>query len=127
MSSAVADLVLVRSMRLSSFLAATVMLLLSSCDEVTNNYATADDARADSLFDRGWLPDILPPSAYDIRVTADLDVNRSEGEFSFDPADFPSFAVQFQSFYQPFEYSVGGYTWIFYCDAAAGHCYYSMR
>src|SRR5438874_9525195 len=120
-------IVFVRPMRVSSLLAAAVTLFLSSCDEVTSRYATPEDARADGLFDRGWLPDILPVSTYNIRVTADLDVNRSEGEFSFDPEDFPSFAAQFQSFYEPFEYSVGGYTWILYCDAVAGHCYYSMQ
>jgi hypothetical protein len=127
LSVAVAHLVLVRSMRCSSLFVAIIMLWLSSCDNITSRYATPDDARIDGLFDRGWLPDILPASSYDIRATTDLDLNRSEGEFSFDPADFPSFASQFQSLYQPFEYSAGGYTWVFYCDLAGGHCYYSMR
>jgi hypothetical protein len=104
-----------------------VILALGSCDDVTSKYSTLEDARSAELFNRGWLPDILPASAYDIRVTNDLDVNASEGEFSFDPADFPSFAAQFQSFYQPFVYSAGECTWTFFCDSASGHCYYSMR
>jgi hypothetical protein len=114
-------------MRCLPFLAAVVMLWLSGCDDVTSRYATLDDARSDGLYEGGWLPDILPSSAYDIRVTNDLDVNTSEGEFWFDPADFPSFAAQFQSFYPPFEYSADGHTWVFFCDSANGPCYYSMR
>ena len=31
---------------------------------------------------------------HDIRATSDLDVNRSEGEFSFDPAQFAGFVAQ---------------------------------
>ena len=127
LSPAVAGLILVRPMRCMLLLVAGAALLLNGCDEVTSRYALLDDARNDALFDRGWLPDILPPSTHNIRVTNDLDANRSEGEFTFDPADFTAFAAQFESFYQPFEYSMGGYTWVFYCDTASGHCYYSMR
>ncbi len=68
-------------MRSAPLLAAAAILALSSCEKVTKRYATLDDARRDRLFERGWLPDILPPSARDIRVTSDLDVNSSEGEF----------------------------------------------
>ena len=104
-----------------------MILALGGCDDVTNKYSTLEDARDAELFHRGWLPDILPVSAYDIRVTNDLDANTSEGEFSFEPADFPSFAARFESFNQPFVYSEDGYTWTFFCDLATGHCYYSMR
>ena len=124
---AVADLFHVRLMRCFWVVLAVAVATLSSCDDVTSRYPTLDDARNDQLFERGWLPDILPPSAHDIRVTNDLDGNRSEGEFSFDPADFLSFVAQFESLYPPFEYSAGGYTWVFFCDSMSGHCYYSMR
>ncbi|HEY4284275.1 MAG TPA: hypothetical protein VGM62_14520, partial [Chthoniobacterales bacterium] len=35
--------------------------------------------------------------------------NSAEGEFSFNPADFPIFAARLESFYQPFNYDVDGY------------------
>jgi hypothetical protein len=124
---AVAELRLVRSMRRATLFAAATILALSSCNKVTKRYATLDDARRDRLFERGWLPDILPSSAHDIRVTSDLDVNRSEGEFSFDPAQFTSFVAQLRPAGDSFEYSAARSTWTFSCDSAHGHCGFSMR
>jgi hypothetical protein len=118
--------VLVRPMRWSPPIVAALVMWLGGCDNVTNTYSTPADARNDGLFDDGWLPDILPFSAYDIRVTFDPDKDRVEGEFSFNPVDFPRFAAQFESFYQPFEYSADGRTWVFFCDSL-GHCYFSVR
>ena len=67
-------------------------LSLSGCsDVVTRTYATLDDARRDRLFERGWLPDILPPSAREIRVSSNVDVNTAKGEFSLDPEHFAVF------------------------------------
>ena len=60
-------------------------------DIVTSEYATLEAARADHLFGRGWLPDILPLSAYDIRTSNNLDIDTSEGEFSFDPSEYKVF------------------------------------
>ena len=62
-------------------------LALLPSDVVTSRYATLTEARADHLFERGWLPDILPSSATDIRTSNNLDLNVSEGEFSFAQAD----------------------------------------
>src|SRR5688500_8592456 len=64
-----------------------VALLLLPTDVVDNRYSSLADARADHLFERGWLPDILPASAHDIRTTNNLDLNLSEGEFSFKPVE----------------------------------------
>jgi hypothetical protein len=115
-------------MRCSPIILAAALLSVSSCDVVTTRYATLDDARRDRLFERGWLPDILPASARDIHVSSDLDVNRSQGEFSFDPADFASFTSRLRAKEdKTFEYSAGGSTWVFLCDSRRGHCRYSMR
>src|ERR1044071_6613866 len=108
---------LVSLMRYVWILSVAAMLLLSGCDDVTSSYDTVADARYDCLFERGWLPDILPRSTHNIRVTSNVDVNSADGEFSFDPADFPSFAAEFDSLYPPFNYRAGGYTWTFFCDA----------
>lgn len=65
----------------------TVVLILSTLlifgcsDEVTTQYATYTDAQKDSLFERGWLPDILPESTKHIMVVNDLDTNSSQGSF----------------------------------------------
>ena len=115
------------SMRSAPLLAAAAILALSSCEKVTERYATLDDARRDRLFERGWLPDILPPSARDIRVTSDLDVNSSEGEFSFDPMHFAAFVAQLRPVGDSFQYSAARSTWTFSCDSARGYCRFSMR
>ncbi|NVN80959.1 MULTISPECIES: hypothetical protein [unclassified Vibrio] len=59
-----------------------ILLLLSGCsDVVSDEYATYELAQQDHLFDRGWLPDILPSSTSQIEVNNDLDINTSEGSF----------------------------------------------
>ena len=104
-------------------------LSLSSCsDVVTRKYATLDDARRDRLFERGWLPDILPPSARQIRVSSNVDVNTADGEFSFDPKDFAVFTARLRPRKDgSFEFSVDRNTWVFSCDSGHTYCHYSMR
>jgi len=107
---------------------AIAALSLFGCDVVTSRYATLNDARRDRLFERGWLPDILPPSTRDIRVSNNVDVNTSEGEFSFDPAEFPAFAAQLQRVgNETFRFSSGQNRWKFSCDTRRGSCRYSLR
>ncbi|MEZ9600431.1 hypothetical protein AB4232_16660 [Vibrio sp. 10N.286.46.A8] len=58
------------------------LLLLSGCsDVVSSEYSTYEKAKEERLFDRGWLPDILPESTLNIKVSNDLDSNTSEGSF----------------------------------------------
>lgn len=121
-------------------------LLLAGCtsDVVTSTYPTLADARADELFGRGWLPDILPPSATDIRTTNNLDLNVSDGEFSFTPSDAPVLFRQLHkgtpnmaryanetAAYARLDYSVWSFqdeqsTWIFFCQGEKGYCKYTM-
>lgn len=76
-----------KSLLLATVLAVTGCDYLS--DTVTRHYNTLEDARADQLFVRGWLPDLLPPSARDINTSNNLDLNTSTGGFSFTPSDGP--------------------------------------
>ncbi|WP_235318649.1 hypothetical protein [Lysobacter sp. A03] len=122
-----------------------VCLVLLGCapTTVTSRYVTLDEAKADRLFERGWLPDILPPSTNTIRTENDLDLNLSEGEFSFVPAEAeplfgklspgaPSAIVlQTVSSYRRRGYSAWSYrdedsTWAFFCQESKGHCEYLM-
>lgn len=115
-------------MRVSPIILAAALLSLGSCDVVTSRYATLDDARKDRLFERGWLPDILPGSARDIRVSSDLDANHAEGEFSFEPADFTVFTARLHARDgKSFDYSKDKHMWVFTCDSDLGHCRFSMR
>jgi hypothetical protein len=64
-----------------------VLGLCGCSDVVIKEYPTRADAITDQLFERGWLPSIIPPSSYEIRVESNLDLNVGEGHFSFDLKD----------------------------------------
>jgi hypothetical protein len=51
-------------------------------DEQESHYADVATARQAGLLDRGWIPDILPPDAVDIREVHDLDTNVTWGCFN---------------------------------------------
>jgi hypothetical protein len=58
------------------------VLLVAGCSETfESRYSDWQKAQKDGAFERGWLPDWLPPSAADIREIHDLDTNA--GAFSF--------------------------------------------
>ena len=126
-----------------------VLLSLLGCEPytVTSRYGTLEEAKADRLFERGWLPEVLPASTTKIRTENDLDVNISEGEFSFNPADADwllkrlSKGAPTTSRFAGWEATVGSYasrgysawsfrdedsTWAFFCKAQDGHCDYIM-
>lgn len=126
-----------------------MLLALCGCEPYTliSRYATLEDARDDRLFERGWLPEVLPASTTGIRTENDLDLNISEGEFSFGPADArllfrnlsrgaPATArlagwQETVSAYGRRGYSAWSFrdensTWAFFCKAQLGHCEYPM-
>ena len=117
---------------------------LTRMDRVTTTYTTRAEAQADRLFDRGWLPSLIPMSATDIRVTNDLDTNLSEGSFSFDPADSKAFtgslspvdrasAVASHPFGRiassvtPYTFSDGDGQWTFFVSSEKGRCDYVLE
>ncbi|MEZ9398234.1 hypothetical protein AB4393_20715 [Vibrio splendidus] len=60
----------------------SALALMSGCsDVVSDEYSTYAQAKEERLFERGWLPDILPKSTVKIEVNNDLDANTSEGSF----------------------------------------------
>jgi hypothetical protein len=122
-------------------------LILMSSDVVESDYASLQEAHADQLFERGWLPDILPPSAHDIRTSNNLDLNTSVGGFYFASADYDQFAshlapyVSMEAPFDRFEQKVQrkrarGFApgvfvdensvWVFMCKAREGYCEYDM-
>jgi hypothetical protein len=113
-------------------------------DVVRDRYATLADARADGLFERGWLPDVLPSSARDIEVNNNLDLNSSWGRFHFSAADGPDFVSRLSPLSDASrelsreieerisegdsvrEVVEAGSVWVFVCDVPEGRCHYSM-
>ena len=135
-------------LRLVPILAILLLAMLTGCSSsVTDHYETLQEAVEDSLFERGWLPNILPPSARRITTSNDLDINSSRGEFYFNTHDLGEFVSRLESYYPlrgaPPDVSSlvrkrqsSGYhaylywgdqkTWLFVCHPEKGHCEYRM-
>ena len=129
------------------FLAIVVVLLASCGDTVSSNYDSLAAARADDIFTRGWLPDILPASTRNIRTDNNLDVNISTGSFEFSAKDsnllYRSLAAgapeasKFANWkstkndyaargFTSWSYQSDGSTWVFFCRASEARCDYFM-
>lgn len=102
-------------------------------DTVTTHYASRAEAEADGLFERGWLPAIIPASSRDITVSNDLDLNVSEGEFFGPPIEMVEFVRHLtggevsKQGHRRYSYADGDGSWTFLVDAKVGHCKYRMR
>ena len=123
-----------------------LLLTLSGCsDVVTHHYPTYNDAVKDNLFGRGWLPDFIPLSSFNITTSNDLDLNTSKGEFSFSSAASDAFlsklhphsgsassyfdagvAANEQQNYAAYEYTKDGYIWVFIINREKGHAIYRL-
>lgn len=68
--------------------------LLLGCAEVTDFYKTYQDAKNDRLFERGWLPDILPETTKNIKTMNSLDLDMSHGHFTIPKEDLKKFINQ---------------------------------
>ena len=132
----------------STTLALVVPFLLGACgDVVSNNYATKAEASADSLFDKGWLPDLVPDSATNIHVENNLDLSISWGSFRFAPRDwalmerganmqlaspapFEGWSNTQSEFiskgYRELQHSEDHTTWVFFCRPSSGTCEHFM-
>ena len=73
------------------WLVVPLFLLLFFDGTVTSKYKNYASAVEDRLFERGWLPTIIPTSSTSIVVVNDLDLNISEGEFSVLSEDLAHF------------------------------------
>ncbi|ELV8631211.1 hypothetical protein QNE64_003857 [Vibrio vulnificus] len=74
-----------------------LLLVLAGCsDIVQSHYDNYQQAQADQLFERGWLPDVLPVSTTQIEVANDLDNNTSQGSFLIAEKEMAQFLSQLQ-------------------------------
>jgi hypothetical protein len=126
-----------------------LLAIAAGCsDAVTERYATVEGARKAGLFERGWLPDILPPSTHDIETRSDLDLNVSAGEFFLSKGDLKSFTdrldpylgeavgadVHLASYLQAKKkegmragvFKESSAIWAFVCDPQTARCTYSV-
>lgn len=124
-------------------LAALMAAALSGCWDATSYYDDLNEARADRLFERGWLPDILPVSAHDLKVATSVDIGAARGRFRFDPKDYPAFTAQLSAYdgnmsivdsdndsvrrllerdYKAYSFAGSRAKWAFLCDQKEAIC-----
>ena len=70
------------------FILAVYYLLTSYLSDVqVNKYSDRETVKKNQAIERGWVPAILPESAYDISETHDLDTNELFGSFQYKEKD----------------------------------------
>lgn len=121
----------------------TVLFLCGCSETVTSQYEARADAEADKLFERGWLPSIIPQSSFKITTKNNLDINTSEGNFAFSPDDGKEFISHLRRMdatevsgansvqlmergYWPYAYRNENASWTFFINSESGHCEYQM-
>ncbi|WP_299138805.1 hypothetical protein [uncultured Vibrio sp.] len=111
----------------SIFLTSALMVLVGYSDQVTSEYATYAEAKSDNLFDRGWLPDILPESTTSIEVSNDLDNNSSNGQFIIESAAIDGFLTMVEPTQSEdqYRYVEGSNEWTF-TVTDEGHVTYTL-
>ena len=74
-------------------IAGLVYLLFSSLftDVQINKYENLEVVKEQTAIQRGWIPAILPDSAYDIVETHDIDANTIFGSFNYKEKDEEKF------------------------------------
>jgi len=120
-------------------------VIFGAFDIVERSYETKQDAKDDRLFERGWLPDIIPTSSSTIEVSSNLDINTSTGSFEFNVeelddfvrsiqnsleqdirlmGDYPRMKFLSDSGYMSFHYRENGTVWRFFIHPHRGLCEY---
>lgn len=119
-------------------------VLLHRMDAVTKHYSSRADAETDKLFERGWLPPIIPLSASNIAVTNNPDTNTSAGSFTFDPREAARFTAALTRVEERMTvprnhdgniepgvtthtHGNGGSQWTFYISAEKGRCNFVLE
>jgi len=73
---------------LLAFGALVFFILYSTFEDVQiNKYPTMEEVKEDNALDRGWIPAVLPDSAYEISETHDIDTNQLFGSFNYKEPD----------------------------------------
>ncbi len=67
------------------------IFIIGCSDSQRNHYKNKDAVVKDSAIQRGWIPSIIPDSAYEIEEEHNLDTNILKGSFRYDEKDENNF------------------------------------
>lgn len=105
------------------------LMFVAELSESKSSYETLRAAKQDQLFERGWLPDILPLSTERIVTRNNLDLNTSSGEFYFKPehwGDFQKYLTPDSKNPATWHFREHANVWTFNCDLTEGYCRYVL-
>jgi len=88
------------------FLTLSALLSFFYNDIETGRYDTYAQAKQEGALERGWLPELLPASAYDIFEKHNIDTNEIEGYFHYKEADEPTLLEQIKKGEENFVFEV---------------------
>jgi len=111
-----------------SVFAMVVSLLLFTflSDEQSNSYTSLEAIKTDNAIERGWIPAIIPASAYDIVETHNLDTNVFYGSFYYKEKDETTFIKHLS----PIEENDSTYMWedtLFHIDKKLHKVWYRNK
>jgi len=69
------------------FVGIYLMLTRNFSDVTINKYPDFDSVKKEGVMEKGWIPSLLPASAYDIAETHNLDSNELFGSFYYKESD----------------------------------------
>jgi hypothetical protein len=116
--------------QLVAILAVASTLLVSCDDSASLSYHTRAEAEADRPLARGWLPQIVPASSKEIKMTNDLDLNISNGSFQFDASDHDAFVAHLTRTPEDDRDGSAAYSykdWTFWISPDKSGCRFHMR
>jgi hypothetical protein len=83
------------------FVSILLSLCILACSEtIDTSYKNIDEAMKHGAFEKGWLPNILPRSSYEIYERHDLDTNTVWLRFKFDKRDINELIAQLEEIKQ---------------------------
>ena len=95
-------------------------------DDYSNSYKNVQEVKADEAIERGWVPSIIPNSAYDIVETHHLDTNVFYGSFYYKEEDEANFIKHLTPLKEPKE----TYSWedtLFHIDKKLRKVWYRNK
>ena len=63
------------------------LFVLNRLENPTNTFASYSEMEASEAMAAGWIPEVIPHSAYEITETHNLDNNKVRLSFKFEPGD----------------------------------------
>ncbi|WP_411845289.1 hypothetical protein AAFN60_16125 [Roseibacillus persicicus] len=102
-----------------------LFLTFRNSHPVIDHYSTREETQVDRLFERGWLPEIIPDSTFDQVIQNDLDRNTSTGSFFLEKKDLPAFLANLRETSQPRTYRYQA--WTFTLTPGSEKIFYCMR